>query len=272
MQGEATRNWRAGREGRSSSQTPGPLRAGTQTSSSTATRQEAGPSPALLSPPRDAVFSRIRTRGSGRASEAALPGWRSQAVGGACQEGTWASPSGSSGLRPPLCWQPGGGSPGPKATVPGLLLHPPCLGPRAHPEEPAAVKTARPRTGRAGTLTPWGRRRERSLPGPRCCTRRLPPYPSPRQPSGEAPSPHPPRCKSISKHQPRQAAADHTRQSLARASLPSSPELRARLPSPESWWRRSGSRCGPRFPSWACRCGRGRRRGRGWPQGRARAG
>lgn len=181
-------------------------------------------------------------------------------------------PSGSSGLRPPLCLQPGGGGPGPKATVPGLCLHPPCLGLRAHPEEPAAVKTARPRTGRAGTLTPWGRRRERSLPGPRCCTRRQPPYPSPSQPSGEAPSPHPPRCESISKHQPRQAAADHTRQSLARASRPSSPELRARLPSPESWWRRSGSRCGPRFPSWACRCGRGRRRGRGWRRGRARAG
>lgn len=42
--------------------------------------------------------------------------------------------------------------------------------------------------------------------------------------------------------------------------------------SPGSWWRRSGSQCGPRPPSWGRRCGRGRRQGRGWRPGRAGAG
>lgn len=30
-----------------------------------------------------------------------------------------------------------------------------------------------------------------------------------------------------------------------------------RLASQGSWWRRSGSLCGPQSPSWACHCGRG---------------
>lgn len=42
--------------------------------------------------------------------------------------------------------------------------------------------------------------------------------------------------------------------------------------SPGSWWRRSGSQCGPRPPSWVRRCGRGRRQGRGRRPGRAGAG
>ena len=184
----------AGRRG-AQSRTPGPLRAGAQTSSSTASRQEAGPHLALLS----ATGRRLLTdphprlwpgRGlGGGASWVEKPGGGWGLPGGNLGTRLVQHPVGVSGLKPPLCWQPGGGGPGPKATVSGLLLRPPCLGPCAHPEEPVEVKTARPRAGRAGTLIPGGRRQERSPPGPRRCTRRQPPTRHPASRPGRRPRP-----------------------------------------------------------------------------------
>lgn len=88
-----------------------------------------------------------------------------------------------------------------------------------------------------------------------------PPRPTPVYTQGGR---HPPPTRSV--HCPRCA-------SLPGPSRPQPPGSPGERPtSLGSWWRRSGSRCGPRPPSWACRCGRGWRRGRGRPPGPARAG